>query len=130
MHVRVASLCLLQKSANDHYRRNLRRRFCAKPRGPDASNVPPRRHRFRAFGQRGGRRRFDRARLAAATTDLHFPKQFVDEVHRWAEANYDKLGQLAQEAHQDPRANMESPILELAMTAFQAGGAPKKGDHG
>ena len=97
---------------------------------PDASNVPPRRHRFRAFGQRGGRRRFDRARLAAATTDLHFPKQFVDEVHRWAEANYDKLGQLAQEAHQDPRANMESPILELAMTAFQAGGAPKKGDHG
>ena len=51
------------------------------------------RYRFRAFGQRGGRRRFDRARLAAATTDLHFAKQFVGEVQRWAQAHLDKLEQ-------------------------------------
>ena len=85
------------------------------------------RYRFRAFGQRGGGRRFDRARLAAATTNLHFAKQFVDEVQRWAQANLDKLEQLAQEAHLDPSWQyMENSILELAMTAFQAGNAPKR----
>ena len=40
---RCKSLFATEKSANDHYRRNLKRKFCAKPRGPDASNVPPRR---------------------------------------------------------------------------------------
>ena len=79
------------------------------------------RYRFRAVGQRGGRRRFDRTKLAAATTDLHCAKQFVDEVQRWAQANLDKLEQLAQEAHPDPSWHyMENSILELAMTAFQA----------
>ena len=37
------SLFAAEKSANDHHRRNLKRKFCARPRGPDASNVPPRR---------------------------------------------------------------------------------------
>ena len=40
---RCKSLFATEKSANDHYRRNLKRKFCARPRGPDASNVPPRR---------------------------------------------------------------------------------------
>ena len=40
---RCKSLFTAEKSANDHYRRNLKRKFCAKPRGLDASNVPPRR---------------------------------------------------------------------------------------
>ena len=77
--------------------------------------------------KKGGRRRFDRARLAAAMTDLHFAKQFVDEVQRWAQANVDKLEQLAQEAHPDPSLQyMENSFLELAMTAFQAGDTPKR----
>ena len=40
---RCKSLFATEKSANDHYRRNVKRKFCAKPRGPHASNVPPRR---------------------------------------------------------------------------------------
>ena len=44
------------------------------------------RYRFRAVGRRGGRRRFDRARLAAATTGVHFAKQFIDEVQRRTQA--------------------------------------------
>ena len=40
---RCKSLFATEKSANDHYRRNLKRKFCARPRGPDTSNVPPRR---------------------------------------------------------------------------------------
>ena len=72
------------------------------------------RYRFRAVGRRGGRRCFDRARLAAATTDLHFAKQFVDKVRRWAQANLDKLEQLAQEAHPDPsrRRAKEEAVAE------------------
>ena len=31
-----------EKSANDHYHRNLKRKFCTKPRGPDASSAPGR----------------------------------------------------------------------------------------
>ena len=53
------------------------------------------RYQFRAAGRRGGRRRFDRAKLAAATTDLFFAKQFIDEVHKWTQANFNKLKQLA-----------------------------------
>ena len=69
------------------------------------------RYRFRAVGRRGGGRRFDRARLAAATTDLHFAKQFIDEMQRWAQANLNKLKQLAQEAHPDSSWQyMESSI--------------------
>ena len=37
---RCKSLFASEKSANVHYRRNLKRKFCAKPRGPDASVVP------------------------------------------------------------------------------------------
>ena len=85
------------------------------------------RYRFRAVGRREGRRRFDRARLAAGTTDLHFAKQLIDDVQRWAQANLRKLKQLAQEAHPDPSWQyMEGSILELAMTAFQASDAPKR----
>ena len=85
------------------------------------------RYRFRAVGRRGGRRCFDRARLAAATTDLHFAKQSIDEVRRWAQTNLNKLEQLDQEAHPDPSWQyMENSILEMAMTAFQAGDTPKR----
>ena len=85
------------------------------------------RYRFRAVGRRGGGRRFDRARLAAATTDLHFAKQFIDEMQRWAQAHLNKLKQLAQDAHPDSSWQYtESSILELAMKAFQAGETPKR----
>ena len=40
---RTCPKCKTEKSANEHYRRNLKRKFCARPRGPDASHVPPRR---------------------------------------------------------------------------------------
>ena len=40
---RCKSIFATEKSANEHYRRNLKRKFCARPRGPDASHVPPRR---------------------------------------------------------------------------------------
>ena len=51
--------CKSEKSANDHYRRNLKRKSCAKPRGPDASHVPPRRSAPsppKNRGKRGGKR--------------------------------------------------------------------------
>ena len=34
---RCKSVFATEKSANDHYRRNLKRKFCTRPRGPDAS---------------------------------------------------------------------------------------------
>ena len=40
---RCMSVFASEKSANDHYRRNLRRKSCAKPRGSDVSHVPSRR---------------------------------------------------------------------------------------
>ena len=85
------------------------------------------RYRSRAAGRRGRKKRFDRAKLAAAATDLHFAKQFIDEMQNWMQANQSKLEQLAQETHPDPSWQyMESSILELAMTAFQASDLPKR----
>ena len=40
---RCKSVFSSEKSANDHYRRNLKRKTCAKPRGTEASHVPSRR---------------------------------------------------------------------------------------
>ena len=46
-----------EKSANDHYRRNLKRKSCAKPRGPEASHMDDdRRVRPRTEEKGGGKR--------------------------------------------------------------------------
>ena len=79
-------------------------------------------YRFPAASRRGRPRRLDRAKLCAATTDLHFANPFIEEVQKWVLANSSKWRQLAQEVHPDPSWQyMESSILNLALATFPAG---------
>ena len=50
-------------------------------------------YRFRVRKQREKPRRLDRAKLAAATTDLHFAKHFIEEAEKWVQGNLGKLKQ-------------------------------------
>ena len=68
--------------------------------------------RFRIRKQREKPRRLDRAKMAAATTDRHFAKHFIEEAEKWVQANSCKLKQLVQEAHPDPSWQyMESSLF-------------------